>query len=345
MAKKTSSTSGITHRDIINAVRQQQYASVYLLMGEESYYIDKISEFIANSVLAEEERDFNLITIYCTKETNVADVINSAKRYPMMSKYQVVIVKEAQNLLKFDDLQYYVKEPLLSTILVICYKNGVIDRRKKVVGMIEKVGVVYESARLKDGMLPTFIDDYLRRKQVGIDDRAKMMLVENIGSDLNRLSSELDKLCITLPAGATRITPELIEKNIGISKDFNMWEFKAAIVNHNILKANQIINYFNDNPKTNPPIMILSMLFNFFAVIMQIYYAPDKSEQGLMQHLELKSTWQLRDYRTAMSYYSAMKTMLIIGKLRETDAKLKGVGKGNSTDADLMRELVFFILH
>ncbi len=265
MAKKTSSTSGITHRDIINAVRQQQYAPVYLLMGEESYYIDKISEFIANSVLAEEERDFNLITIYCTKETNVADVINSAKRYPMMSKYQVVIVKEAQNLLKFEDLQYYLKEPLLSTILVICYKNGVIDRRKKVVGMIEKVGVVYESARLKDGMLPTFIDDYLRRKQVGIEDRAKMMLVENIGSDLNRLSSELDKLCI----GATRITPELIEKNIGISKDFNMWEFKAAIVNHNILKANQIINYFNDNPKTNPPIMILSMLFNFFAVIMQ----------------------------------------------------------------------------
>ncbi len=341
MAKKTSSTSGITHRDIINAVRQQQYAPVYLLMGEESYYIDKISEFIANSVLAEEERDFNLITIYCTKETNVADVINSAKRYPMMSKYQVVIVKEAQNLLKFEDLQYYLKEPLSSTILVICYKNGVLDRRKKVVGMIEKVGVVYESARLKDGMLPTFIDDYLRRKQVGIEDRAKMMLVENIGSDLNRLSSELDKLCI----GATRITPELIEKNIGISKDFNMWEFKAAIVNHNILKANQIINYFNDNPKTNPPIMILSMLFNFFAVIMQIYYAPDKSEQGLMQHLELKSTWQLRDYRTAMSYYSAMKTMLIIGKLRETDAKLKGVGKGNSTDADLMRELVFFILH
>ena len=142
MAKKTSSTSGITHRDIINAVRQQQYAPVYLLMGEESYYIDKISEFIANSVLAEEERDFNLITIYCTKETNVADVINSAKRYPMMSKYQVVIVKEAQNLLKFEDLQYYLKEPLLSTILVICYKNGVLDRRKKVVGMIEKVGVV-----------------------------------------------------------------------------------------------------------------------------------------------------------------------------------------------------------
>ena len=190
-----------------------------------------------------------------------------------------------------------------------------------------------------------FIDDYLRRKQVTIEDRARMMLVENIGSDLNRMASELDKLCITLPPGLKRITPELIEKNIGISKEFNQWELRNAIIERNVMKANQIINYFVENPKANPPVMTISMLFNFFANMMQAYYSPVKTTQGIMQHLELRSSWQFRDYQTAMRNYSAMKTMLIIGKLRETDARIKGVEKGNSTDADIMREMVYFILH
>ncbi len=335
----------LSYRDIIDAVRQQQYAPVYLLMGEESYYIDKVSDFIANSALTEDEKGFNLMTIYCTSDTNVADIINSAKRYPMMSKFQVVLVKEAQNLLKFDDLQFYVQKPLETTILVICYKNGTVDRRKKTVALIDKVGVVFESKKLKDGQLPTFIDDYLRRKHVSIDDQAKMMLVEHIGSDLNRMASELDKLCIALPAGVNRVSPELIERNIGISKEFNMWEFRSAIIEKNILKANQILKYFNENPKANPPQMIIPTLFNFFANLMQAFYSPVKTEQGMMEHLELRSTWQLRDYRTAMRYYSALKTMQIIGKLRETDAMLKGVGKGSASDAEIMKELVFFILH
>lgn len=346
MAKKSSGGIGnISHRDIITAIRAGQYAPIYLLMGEESYYIDRIAEYISQNILTEEERDFNLTNLYCTRETDVADIINSARRYPMMSKYQILIVKEAQNLLKFDELQYYVENPLQSTILVICYKNGVVDGRKKVVKMIDQVGVVFESKRLKEGMLPTFIDDYLRRKQATIEERAKMMLVESIGSDLNRLASELDKLCITLPPENKHITPELIERNIGISKEFNLWEFRDAIKEHNILKANQILDFFNQNPKDNPHVMTVALLFNFFAGIMQAYYAPNKSEQGLMQHLELKSSWQLRDYQTAMRNYNAMKTMLIIGKLRETDAKLKGIDKGNSTDADIMRELLYFILH
>lgn len=346
MAKKTSGGAAtVSHRDIITAIRAQQYAPVYLLMGEESYYIDRISEYIADNILSEEEKGFNLMTIYCTRETNVADIINSAKRYPMMSKYQVLIVKEAQNLLKIDDLQFYLEHPLQTTILVICYKNGSVDQRKKIVKMIDQVGVVYESKRLKEGMLPSFIDDYLRRKQKSIDDKAKMMLVESIGSDLSRMASELDKLCITLPSGQNQVTPELIEKNIGISKEFNPWEFRTAVIERNILKANQILDFFNQNPKENPPVMTVSLLFNFFAGVMQAFYAPVKTEQGLMQQLELKSTWQLRDYQTAMRNYSAMKTMLIIGKLRETDARLKGIGKGNATDADLMRELLFFILH
>ncbi len=345
MAKQTSAGGNTSHRDIITAIQRQQYAPVYLLMGEESYYIDRIAEYIAAHILAEEEKDFNLVTIYCTRETNVADVINSAKRYPMMSKYQIVIVKEAQNLSKLEELQYYVQKPLLTTILVICYKNGSVDRRKKLVTMIEKVGVVYESKKLKDGQLPSFIDDYLRRRQVAIEDRARMMMVENIGSDLNRMASELDKLTITLPADCSRITPEMIEKNIGISKEFNQWELKTAIVEHNILKANQIINYFGENPKLNAPHQTVAMLFNFFANLMQLYYAPDRSEQGMVEHLELRSTWQLREYLTAMKFYSAMKTMQIIAKIRETNVRLNGVEAGNATDLDMMRELVFFILH
>lgn len=343
MAK--TAAGGITHRDIIMAIRDKKYAPIYLLMGEESYYIDRVADYIADNILTEEQKEFNLLTLYCTRETNVADIVNNAKRYPMGAPYQVVIVKEAQNLSKFDDLQYYAQNPLSSTILVICYKNGKPDGRKKVVTLIDKIGMVFESKRLKEGMLPTFIDDYLRRKQVGIDDQAKMMLAENIGSDLNRLASEMDKLCITLPAGVNRISPELIEKNIGISKEFNQWELRTAIVERNVLKANQIINYLNDNPKVAPPVMILSALFNLFSGVMLAYYAPVKTDQGVMEQLDLRSPWQLREYKAAMFNYTATKTLYIISKIRETDAKLKGVGKGNATDADVMRELIYFILH
>lgn len=335
----------ITHREIVEAIRKQDYAPIYLLMGDESYYIDRISEFIADNVLTKDEQDFNQQIIYCTRETSVGDIINSARRYPMMAKYQVVIVKEAQNLLKFDELAIYAQNPLKTTILVICYKNGSVDRRKKVLAMIEKNGIVYESKKLKDGMLPQFIIDYLRRKQVGIDDTATRVLAESVGADLNRLAGELDKLVLALPPGLNRINIELVEKNIGISKEFNMWELRTALINKDVMKANRIIYHFEQNPKANPPVMIVSSLFNFFAQLMQAHYCPDRSERGMMEHLELRNSWQLRDYTTGMRNFNAMKTMLIIGKLREADARLKGIERGNLTDADIMHELVYFILH
>lgn len=344
MAKK-SLDAGVSHRDIINAVKQKNFAPVYLLMGEESYYIDKISEYIADNILTEDEKGFNQQIIYCTRETNVADIINSAKRYPMMSEYQVLIVKEAQNLLKIDELIFYVQNPLKTTILVICYKNGTIDKRKKIVSAIEKTGVVYESPKLRDSQLPAFINEYVKRKGKVIDERSVLMLVESIGADLNRMAGELDKLVITLPPGFDRITPELIEKNIGISKDFNNWELRNAIIRKDVLKANQIINYFESNEKANPPIMTLSMLFNFFSNLMLAYYAPVKTEQGMCEQLDFRNSWQLKDYISAMHSFSAMKTMKIIGKIRETDAKMKGVGKGNISDGELLKELIFFIMH
>jgi len=342
MAKQEAT---ISHREIVDQVRKRDFKPIYLLMGEESYYIDRISEFIADNVLPESERDFNQQVIYCTRETQISDIINAARRYPMMAEYQVVIVKEAQNLLKFDDFAVYAANPLKTTILVICYKNGIPDRRKKAVPAIEKVGIVFESKKMKEGVLPNFISDYLRRRQVTIDQSAQLMLVESIGADLNRMAGELDKLIIGLPAGFKQITAELVEKNIGISKEFNNWELRNAIVAKDVMKANRILHYFEENPKANPPIAVISMLFNFFANLMLAYYAPEKTSKGIMEQLDMRNEWQIKDYLSAMKCYTAMKTLLIIGKIREADAKLKGIEKGNITDGDLMKELVYFILH
>ncbi|MCR5312253.1 MAG: DNA polymerase III subunit delta [Bacteroidaceae bacterium] len=335
----------ISHRDIVDSIRKNDLAPVYLLMGEETYYIDKISEYMEQNILKPEERDFNQQIIYCTRDTDVVDIVNSAKRYPMMAEHQVVIVKEAQNLLKIDDLVPYINKPLQTTILVICYKHGSIDKRKKIVAAIEKNGVVYESTKVKDSFLPQFITDYLTRKKVAIEQNACQLLVEAIGADLSRMATELDKLIITLGPDNRKITSEHIERNIGISKDFNGFELRKAIMEKDVFKANQIINYLSDNPKVNPPQPTLAMLFNIFSNIMLAYYAPDKSTRGIMEQLDLRAEWQVKQYTDAMKKYSAMKAMLIIGKIRETDVKIKGVEKGNASDAEVMRELIFFILH
>ncbi len=337
--------ANITHRDIVAQIRRQEYKPIYLLMGEEAYYIDRISEYIADNVLTKDEQDFNQTVIYCTRETNVADVINCARRYPMMAKYQVVIVKEAQNLLKIDELSVYAQNPMETTILVICYKNGKVDGRKKLVPAVEKVGIVFESSKLKEGMLPQFIADYLGRKQISIEERACLMIAESVGADLNRMAGELDKLVLALPTGQTRVTPDLVEQHVGISKEFNLWELRTAVSNKDVTKVNKIVFHFDQNPKANSPVATVSMLFNFFAQVMLAYYSPDKTERGMMAQLDLRQNWQLREYTTAMRNYTALKTMRIIGKLRETDARLKGINRGNLTDADIMHELFFYILH
>lgn len=337
--------ANITHREIVEQIRRQEYKPIYLLMGEEAYYIDRISEYIADNVLTKDEQDFNQTIIYCTRETAVADVINCARRYPMMAKHQVVIVKEAQNLLKIDELAVYAQNPMETTILVICYKNGKVDGRKKLIPAVEKVGVVFESPKLKDGMLPQFIADYLRRKQVSIEERACLMMAESVGADLNRMAGELDKLVLALPTGQMRITPDLVEQHVGISKEFNLWELRTAVSNKDVAKVNKIIFYFDQNPKANSPVATVAMLFNFFAQLMLAYYSPDRTEKGMMVQLDLRQNWQLREYTTAMRNYTALKTMRIIGKLREADARLKGINRGNLTDADIMHELFFYILH
>lgn len=304
MAKET------TYEEIARELKNRIYKPVYYLMGEESYYIDRISEYIAQTVLNENEKEFNQTIVYGA-DTDIATVINAAKRYPMMSKYQVVIVKEAQNIKNIEELVYYLQKPLDSTILVLCHKHGTLDRRKKLAAEIEKVGVLFESKKIKDAQLPGFISSYLKRRSVEIEPKASEMMAEFVGADLSRMAGELEKLIITLPRGQKRITPEQIERNIGISKDYNNFELRNALVAKDVFKANQIIKYFEENPKTNPLQMTLSVLFNFFSNLMLAYYAPEKSEQGIAAQLGLKSPWQSKDYLAAMRKYSGVKVMQV----------------------------------
>jgi len=334
----------ITCDDILKELRARQYRPVYYLMGEEPYYIDLIADYITDNILTETEKEFNLTVVYGA-DVDIATVINAAKRYPMMSEHQVVVVKEAQNIRNMEELSYYLQKPLLSTILVICHKHGVLDRRKKLAAEIEKTGVLFESKKVKDAQLPAFITSYMKRKGIDVEPKATAMLADFVGADLSRLTGELEKLIITLPKGHTRVTPEQIEKNIGISKDYNNFELRSALVEKDVLKANKIIKYFEENPKTNPIQMTLSLLFGFFSNLMLAYYAPEKSEQGIANMLGLRTPWQAKDYLAAMRRYNGVKTMQIIGEIRYADAKSKGVGNPSLSDGDILRELVFKILH
>ena len=334
----------VTYEEIARDLKNRNYKPIYYLMGEESYYIDKISEYISQTVLTDEEKEFNLTVMYGA-DTDIASIINAAKRYPMMSEYQVVIVKEAQNVKDMESLVYYVQKPLPSTILVICHKHGTLDKRKKLAATIEKVGVLFESKKIKDTQLSGFITSFLKRKSVDIEPKATEMMAEFVGTDLSRMAGELEKLVLTLPAGQMRITPEQIERNIGISKDYNNFELKNAIIARDVLKANKIIKYFDENPKTNPIQATLSVLFNFFSNLMLVYYAPDKSEQGIASMLGLKNTWQAKEYLAAARVFSGVKVMQIIGEIRYCDAQSKGVDNVSLKDGDLLRELIFKILH
>lgn len=334
----------ITYEYILKELKAKQYRSVYYLMGEESYYIDLIADYITNNVLTDTEKEFNLSVVYGA-DVDISTIINAAKRYPMMSEYQVVVVKEAQSIRNMDELSFYLQKPQNSTILVICHKHGVLDRRKKLAAEIEKTGILFESKKIKDAQLPAFITSYMKRKGIDLEPKATAMLADFVGTDLSRLTGELEKLIITLPKGQTRVTPEQIEHNIGISKDYNNFELRSAIVEKDILKANKIIKYFEENSKSNPIQMTLSLLFGFFSNLMLAYYAPEKSEQGIALFLGLKSPWQSREYLSAMRRYNGVKIMQIIGEIRYADAKSKGVGNSSITDGDILRELVFKILH
>lgn len=343
MAEKKAT---VTFDAIMRDLKSGKYAPVYILMGDESYYIDRITDYIAENVLDPDDRDFNQTVVFGA-DTTAAQVVDMAKGYPVMpAAHRVVIVKEAQGLKSLDALERYFEKPLASTLLVIAYKNGTIDRRKKVVGKAEAVGVVFESKKKRDYELPAFIETYLKKNHVAIDPKSAAMIAEHIGADLSRLISELDKVMISLPDDNRRVTPDIVEREIGVSKEFNIFELRTAIIERNVFKANQIVKYFDKNPKAGSLFSCLPLLYTFFQNLMVAFYAPDKNnDNNLAAFLELKSLWALKDYRVGMRNFSAMKTLQILAKIRETDAKSKGLDSLNTSTDDLMRELIFFILH
>lgn len=341
----TEKKTGATFENIMRDLKARKFSPIYILMGEEAYFIDKISDYIAENVLQPEERDFNQNIVFGS-DVNAAQVADLAKGYPMMSEYRVVIVKEAQNIRAAEPLEKYIEKPVMSTILVLCHKNGSIDRRKKLVSKAEAAGVVFESKKKRDYELPGFIEGYLLKHKVAIDNKSASMIADHIGSDLGRLTSELDKLQISLPENDRRVTPEIVEEQIGVSKDFNAFELRNAIVNRDIFKANQIINYFDRNPKAGSIFAFLPLLFNYFQNLMLFYYAPNRNnENSVAQFLDLRSVWAVKDYMVGMRNYTGMKTMQIISKFREIDAKSKGIDNPNTSSGELMKELIFFILH
>lgn len=339
-------TKNVTYDSIMRDLKARKFLPVYYLHGEESYYIDKISDYIAENVLKPEERDFNQTVVFGSDVT-ASQVVDMARRYPMMAQQQVVIVKEAQNIKQTDALEKYMKQPQPTTILVICHKNGKIDGRKRdYVKAIQQAGILFESQKMKDYKLPEFIETYLKEKNVSIDNKSTQLIAEAIGSDLNRLIGELDKVLISLPADNRRVTPQIVEDQIGVSKDFNGFELRDAIVNRNVYKANLIINYFDKNPKTGSIYAFLPLLFSYFQNLLIAYYAPQRnSQESVAAWLELKSSWAAKDYMTGLRNFTGKKVVDILGKIREIDAKSKGLDNPNTPPGDLMKELIFYILH
>jgi DNA polymerase-3 subunit delta len=340
----------MTAADILKDIKNRKYKPLYLLHGEEPYFIDLVSNYIEHSLLPEAEKGFNQTVVY-GKDTEIMAVLNAAKRYPMMADYQVVLVKEAQDMKwgkdddgkkSIDPLLSYLENPLTSTILVFCYKYGKFDKRKKTYKAIEKNGLVFESAPLYDSKIPAWIEGYISDKGYKINQQASAMLSEYLGNDLSKIANELEKLMLNVSAGQ-EITLKHIHDNIGISKEYNVFELQTALSKKDAFKVNQIINYFEANPKANPIVLVLGNLNNYFSKVLAYHYVKDKSQQNLARELGV-NPYFVKDYEQAGRSYSYQKTMQIISYLREYDLKSKGV-ESNAPHGELMKELMFKILH
>jgi DNA polymerase-3 subunit delta len=333
----------VTYEEIISGLKKRIFKPVYFLAGEEAYYIDLIVSYIETNILLEEEKAFNQIIIY-GDDTNLNAIIDTARRFPMMSSHQVVIIKEAQSLKKIEDLVFYLEKPLLSTILVFCYKYKTLDKRTRLYKLLESHAIYFESARVRDYLIPAWIERYLMVKGIKCDPSASAMLTEFLGTDLHKIVNELDKLIISLPAGKPVITTSLIEKNIGISKDYNNFELMKAIGEKNIVKANMIIQYFANNPKDNPITLSIASLFGFFSKLLTFHYMTDKSKNNVAAVLKV-NPYFVKDYETSASKYNASDTMQVISILRTFDMKSKGFGDVGTESGELMKEMVYRILH
>jgi len=331
------------HKQILTDLKNKVYHPIYFLCGEEPYYIDLVADYIEDHVLDEAEREFNQTVVY-GKETDLLTVISEAKRYPMMANHNVVIVKEAQHLDKeLDKLEPYLDQPTPSTILVFCFKYKSLDGRKAVSKKIKKQAVFLESKKLYDNQVPQWIEGFLKSKRYTITPHASALIAEFLGTNLSKVANELNKLTINVPQGSN-ITPEIVEQNIGISKDFNSFELNKAIGTRNILKANQIVYHFSKNQKDHPIQMTIGILYNFFTNLLTFHYTKDKSRNNVASALRI-SPFFVQEYQVAAQNYSIKKAVKVIEYLRDYDLKSKGVDNTSTDGGELLKELVFKIIH
>ncbi|MDR3126939.1 MAG: DNA polymerase III subunit delta [Tannerellaceae bacterium] len=333
-----------TFEEIMGHVRGGTLAPVYVLMGEEGYFIDRITELILEVAVKEEERDFNR-TVLWGGEVTLGDVLNAARRYPLMGDRQVVVVREGQHLKEIEKLTAYVKKPLGSTVLVINYKYKTLDRRRTLAAAVEANGVLFESRKLAEYHLTGFITGLVKGYGLAIEPKGAQMLVDYVGNDLARLEKEVEKLRILLPAGKKTVTAEMVEANVGVSREYNNFELLRAVVARDGLKAQRIARYFGANPKGNPIQGTLPVLFNYFANLVLCHYTADRTERGLMEALGLRQLFQAKDYMTGLHQYTAGQAVRAIEYIRLTDARSKGVGNVSTADEELLKELLYRILH
>ena len=335
-------------KKIMTDLKSKKYAPVYFLQGEETFYIDLISDYIETHVLNEADKGFNQVIVY-GKDVTMATVLTHARRFPMMAERQVVIVKEAQDIQDLGKeigaklLLDYLTKQVPSTVLVFCHKNKSLDKRKEVGKKIDQLAVTLNAKKMYDNQLPEFVAEYVKEKKVSIEDRAIQGLCEFVGNDLHRLANEIDKLIISLASGEG-ITTDRVMNQVGVSKEYNIFELQKAIINRDSLLAGKIVNYFESNTRKNPMIPVVAFLFSFFSKLLAASQASDKSEKGLASELKV-SPYAVRDYSLALRQYPLPKIMDNISSIKEADLKLKGVNSGSSGDGQIFRELVWRLMN
>ncbi len=331
-----------TYDSILQSLKSKTYKPVYFLQGDEPYFIDLVSDYIEDNVLGEAERGFNQ-TIFYGKDTDPQSVIDTAKRYPMMSEHQVVIVKEAQSMRGVEKLDAYIQNPLSSTLLVICYKYKKLDKRTAFAKTVQGKGVLLDSKKLYDNQVPQWVERTAVSLKLKISPRVAVLITEHLGNDLSKIANELKKLKIILPEGG-EITPEIVEKNIGISKDYNAFELQNAIAQRDVLKSNRIVNYFMANPKAGPLAMLLGTLFSFFSKVYLYHGNKHKSDKEIAGVLKVNPFF-IKDYRQAGTNFDIKHTERVFTLLHEYDLKLKGIDNGGTIEGQLLKEMVYRILH
>ena len=336
----------MTYQEILKDLKAKNYKPIYFLHGKEAYFIDKIVDYVENNILSDAEKGFNQSVIY-GKEADPKTVIDTASRYPMMAPLQVVLLKEAQDMKGFDLLKPYFENPVKTTVLVISYKHKAFNKFNTKFGKSVKAGsVVLDSKELYDNQVPDWISAYLKTKKLTIKPKSAALIGEYLGTSLSKISNELDKLALNVPAGS-EVTDDAIEQNIGISKEYNVFEFQKALAGRNVLKANRIANYFAANEKKHSPVMVTAMLHGFFAKVYMLHHSRGASSAEVLKTLGLRSDWFLKDYKLAASNYSLGKTEQVINILKEYDLKSKGVdfNATGSADGALIKEMVYRIIH